>query len=215
MSHYSESAPDTEPGREWLEQAICKDDPDLMFPDNNVYGIGQAKEICAACPVRDDCLEDALQTGDNDHGIRGGLTPRERRALAKGSKPKRPKQAPPKTLAEAFTRRAARTEDGHVLWYGAQHMKFQGVKYSALRAAFLLGHGREPVGPVRRTCGRECHRADHLTDGQLRDEGALCGTRAGYRLHKKRGEAACGPCRQANTDADNRLRRTGTTKAAA
>lgn len=42
-----------------------------------------------------------------------------------------------------------------------------------------------------------------------------CGTRPGYQKHRRNGEQACDPCRQANTDADNRLRRTGTTKAAA
>ncbi|MFD4572059.1 WhiB family transcriptional regulator [Streptomyces sp. NPDC058417] len=44
---------------------------------------------------------------------------------------------------------------------------------------------------------------------------AKCGTRSGYQRHLKDKTAICGPCRQANTDADNRLRRTGTTRAAA
>lgn len=46
-------------------------------------------------------------------------------------------------------------------------------------------------------------------------EPAKCGTRSGYQRHRANGEEACAPCRQANTDADNRLRRTGTTKAVA
>jgi hypothetical protein len=45
-------------------------------------------------------------------------------------------------------------------------------------------------------------------------EPAKCGTRAGYRKHQREKSAICGPCRQANTDADNRLRRTGTSKVA-
>lgn len=45
-----------------------------------------------------------------------------------------------------------------------------------------------------------------------RREPAQCGTRAGYRQHRKRGEQACAPCRKANSAADARLRRTGTTK---
>lgn len=222
MSHYSGAVPDTEPGREWLLKAACKGLGDAMFPDNNERGIAAAKNICRACPVWRECLRDALDTGEVQWGIRGGLTDRERRALAKertqpsnsGEQlmPKPNKQPPPKTLAEAFSRRTARTNDGHVLWYGAKQLKFQGEKHTALRAAFLLGHGREPEGPVRRTCDKDCHRADHLTDGRMRDEGALCGTRQGYQRHKKHGEVACGPCRRANTDADNRLRRTGTTK---
>jgi WhiB family redox-sensing transcriptional regulator len=39
-----------------------------------------AKRICRGCPVRDDCLVEAL---DNriDTGVWGGMTERERRAL--------------------------------------------------------------------------------------------------------------------------------------
>ena len=42
-----------------------------------------------------------------------------------------------------------------------------------------------------------------------------CGTRGGYQKHVRERTEICGPCRKANSDADNRLRRTGTTKAAA
>lgn len=37
--------------------------------------------MCAVCPVRDACLVDALQAGE-PNGMRGGLTPTERRRLA-------------------------------------------------------------------------------------------------------------------------------------
>lgn len=46
-------------------------------------------------------------------------------------------------------------------------------------------------------------------------EPAKCGTRGGYQKHLREKTEVCPPCRQANTDADNRLRRTGTTKALA
>lgn len=226
MSNYQGSVPDTEPARGWLERAACRAegvDPDLMFPDNNVAGIAQAKAICRPCPVWRECLSDALEMGDNHYGIRGGLRPDERRRLVKGQGtgirrpkglPKRtaPQEAPPATLAEAFTRRTARTDDGHVLWYGARQMKFQGDKYSALRVAFVVGHGREPEGRVQRSCGVDCYRSDHLTDGVIRDSEAICGTRAGYQRHKKRDEVACDRCRKANADADRRLRNSGTTR---
>jgi hypothetical protein len=42
-----------------------------------------------------------------------------------------------------------------------------------------------------------------------------CGTRGGYQRHVRNHEPIDDACRQANTDADNRLRRTGTTKQAA
>jgi WhiB family redox-sensing transcriptional regulator len=53
-------------------------DPDELF----VQGAAQnrAKTVCSGCPVRTECLADAL---DNrvEYGVWGGMTERERRAL--------------------------------------------------------------------------------------------------------------------------------------
>lgn len=71
------------PVRNWVEDwtiaAACRGmDPDELF----VQGAAQnrAKTVCAACPVRTECLADAL---DNrvEFGVWGGMTERERRAL--------------------------------------------------------------------------------------------------------------------------------------
>ncbi|WP_338683857.1 WhiB family transcriptional regulator [Streptomyces acidiscabies] len=229
---YAAAVPDTlaRPGR-WVAQAACQTDPDAMFPGKDAVAVKAAKQICARCPVVTACLRDALDTGDNEYGIRGGLRPDERRKVAKNRpaelpEPRRPhpkpaakrapvRHPPARTLAEAFAQRAVRTEDGHLLWYGAGQLRFQNAKYQALQVAFTLGHGREAEGKIVRTCGRACFRSDHLVDDVLREAGAMCGTRPGYQQHRKVGEEACTPCRRANTDADNRLRRTGTTKVAA
>ncbi|MBA2390405.1 MAG: WhiB family transcriptional regulator [Geodermatophilaceae bacterium] len=63
----------------WAEQGACRDvDPDSLF----VAGAAQhrAKRVCARCPVRLDCLAEAL---DNrvQFGVWGGMTERERRTL--------------------------------------------------------------------------------------------------------------------------------------
>ena len=63
----------------WASSALCqKSAPDELF----VRGAEQhrAKAVCAACPVRAECLAEAL---DNqiEWGVWGGLTERERRAL--------------------------------------------------------------------------------------------------------------------------------------
>jgi hypothetical protein len=42
-----------------------------------------ARQVCAACPVRQPCLDYAI-TNRITHGIWGGLTERERRALRSG-----------------------------------------------------------------------------------------------------------------------------------
>jgi WhiB family redox-sensing transcriptional regulator len=60
----------------WIEQRLH--DPDTLF----VQGAAQnrAKAVCVGCPVRTECLADAL---DNhiEFGVWGGMTERERRAL--------------------------------------------------------------------------------------------------------------------------------------
>ena len=67
---------------DWRDQALCaQTDPELFFPDKGGTS-APAKRVCARCPVRAECLQDALDTGER-FGIRGGLSERERRKLAK------------------------------------------------------------------------------------------------------------------------------------
>lgn len=64
---------------DWSSKAACKEAaPDQLF----VRGAEQnkAKQLCNTCPVRTECLAEAL---DNqiEWGVWGGMTERERRAL--------------------------------------------------------------------------------------------------------------------------------------
>ena len=64
---------------DWTPRAACREaQPDLLF----VRGAEQnkAKQLCNGCPVRTECLAEAL---DNqiEWGVWGGMTERERRAL--------------------------------------------------------------------------------------------------------------------------------------
>ena len=64
---------------DWSERAACKGtDPDELF----VFGAAQhrAKLICRGCPVRTECLADALDYRI-EFGVWGGMTERERSAL--------------------------------------------------------------------------------------------------------------------------------------
>lgn len=66
---------------DWREQASCaRVDPDLWFPNATEYN-PVPYLICGACPVRQECLQDAIDTGDVYFGIRGGLSPNRRKAL--------------------------------------------------------------------------------------------------------------------------------------
>src|SRR5438067_1814886 len=68
------------PSRHWRDQAACLGaDPDLFFPQRG-ESAEPAREICARCPVREACLDYALRNAIT-HGIWGGVSVRERRAL--------------------------------------------------------------------------------------------------------------------------------------
>ncbi|MYS16583.1 WhiB family transcriptional regulator [Streptomyces sp. SID4982] len=67
----------------WRDNANCIGTGDAMFPDSDQKRIEWARNICAACPVTQACLRDAMNTGDNHWGVRGGLTPEERRSVKK------------------------------------------------------------------------------------------------------------------------------------
>jgi WhiB family transcriptional regulator, redox-sensing transcriptional regulator len=75
----------------WTDDAPCRElDPDLFFPSPEVALAGYAgvRRVCAACPVRTQCLDYAMaMEGNSDRfhrsGMWGGLTPGERAALHK------------------------------------------------------------------------------------------------------------------------------------
>jgi WhiB family redox-sensing transcriptional regulator len=71
--------------KSWRLEAGCRwVDPDLFFPIS-VSGRGgeeadRAREVCARCPVRSECLDFALRTRQM-HGVWGGTTAEERYLL--------------------------------------------------------------------------------------------------------------------------------------
>lgn len=68
----------------WQEQAACKGKPlAWFFPTAEGETGAQAREVCASCPVRAECLADHLW---EDHGIWGGTSVDERDKLRKGQR---------------------------------------------------------------------------------------------------------------------------------
>ena len=62
----------------WRELAACRGtDLEVFFPGRGETA-GPARQVCAACPVRQPCLDYAI-TNRIVHGIWGGLTERQRR----------------------------------------------------------------------------------------------------------------------------------------
>lgn len=75
--------------RDWRTRAACLGvDPELFFPVAETgpvldAQVATAKAVCAHCPVRAQCLTEALTR--IPYGIAGGLTEDERRALHRRS----------------------------------------------------------------------------------------------------------------------------------
>jgi hypothetical protein len=74
-----------EPGDDWRSRAACRNTPpELFFPAADSgpareAQVAAAKAVCAGCPVRTQCLDEALAR--IPYGICGGLTERERHRL--------------------------------------------------------------------------------------------------------------------------------------
>jgi len=69
--------------QKWRNRASCKGEPPALFFAVQGQDVQAARNICATCPVRIECLTWAVEESIQ-HGIFGGLVPRERRALRKG-----------------------------------------------------------------------------------------------------------------------------------
>jgi len=65
---------------QWMAEGNCRFEPPATFFPSDGVGVEVAKKICETCPVREPCLDYAL---DNhiDHGVWGGTSERQRRRL--------------------------------------------------------------------------------------------------------------------------------------
>ncbi|MCX5066606.1 WhiB family transcriptional regulator [Micromonospora lupini] len=82
MSSQSTSA-DSVP-LDWRHLGVCRDeDPELFFPIGTtgpaLLQVEQAKAVCRRCPVADQCLSWAMESGQ-EFGVWGGMSEEERRA---------------------------------------------------------------------------------------------------------------------------------------
>lgn len=90
---------------DWRVRAACRDEnPDQLF----VRGAEQrqARMVCFGCPVRTECLAEALDK-KIEFGVWGGMTERERRALLR----RRPDVRNWRALLEAARRDSAELDE--------------------------------------------------------------------------------------------------------
>ncbi len=65
---------------EWMADGLCRQvDGEVWYPEKGSSN-RDAKQICLACPVKDECLQYALEH-DEQFGVWGGLSSAERRNL--------------------------------------------------------------------------------------------------------------------------------------
>ncbi len=74
--------------REWITDAACLGmlDDDIWFQPGRGNVPVEALRICRGCPVRAECLDDALSSNDptRDDGVWGGTTPKLRSEIRQG-----------------------------------------------------------------------------------------------------------------------------------
>lgn len=77
---------------EWRRHAACLgEDPDLFFPEGTPHSeawqeqVDEAKSICHDCPVKDKCLQFAIDT-EQENGVWGGLCGSEIQTVVRRAK---------------------------------------------------------------------------------------------------------------------------------
>ena len=68
--------------RPWAVYAACKDEQSMVFFPQTKAEESTALTICGICPVREDCLDHALESKER-FGVWGGTTDKERRKLTR------------------------------------------------------------------------------------------------------------------------------------
>lgn len=66
----------------WHAHAACVGMDTHLFFAEDFEQLDEARKVCFACPVREDCAEFALANNEDD-GMWGGYTARQRRKIRK------------------------------------------------------------------------------------------------------------------------------------
>lgn len=73
---------------DWMHDGRCSSEDgkynSLFFVDDETHYV-EARKLCEGCPVQDVCLDWAIIT-NQEHGMWGGMSPRQRRTYKKRSR---------------------------------------------------------------------------------------------------------------------------------
>lgn len=85
---------------ELQEQALCAQTNPILFISDRCQDANAARRICAMCPVREECLEWAVEHKER-YGVWGGVSERKRQAMIFarfGPEPEEDEEEEPKPL---------------------------------------------------------------------------------------------------------------------
>lgn len=134
------SQPSGPSGGDWRSDAACRGtNPERFFPTSSGTGPrrieeeARAKQVCRRCPVTEQCLAWALESGQ-DYGVWGGQSAAERRALKRRNEPAAENRAPkPDPELAAFSRSATTAEKRQ---HARRAIEVQRQPRTAVAAAF-------------------------------------------------------------------------------
>ncbi|WP_308198068.1 WhiB family transcriptional regulator [Saccharopolyspora soli] len=126
----------------WRSGAACRGRVDLDFVEPTSAEAQQCRAVCAACPVREHCLAEALATAE-PWGIWGGLDTDEREALAKRTGHPEPAILPAHGTNTRYARHGCRC----ALCRSA-HTNYERQRRARRRRRAIESHGCLTVVPV-------------------------------------------------------------------
>ena len=74
--------PDPDSPTAWMADGSCRMYPPATVVPSDGVGVDKARKICVGCPVKERCLDHALDERI-EHGVWGGCSERERRRILK------------------------------------------------------------------------------------------------------------------------------------
>jgi WhiB family redox-sensing transcriptional regulator len=69
---------------EWMNEGACKGNQEMFFDETHLKVVRAAREICASCVVKFQCLDHAI--ANKEVGVWAGTTTNERAKLMRKSK---------------------------------------------------------------------------------------------------------------------------------
>jgi hypothetical protein len=156
----------------WWHLAACQGQPlSRFYPPNSAGMAATIETFCKRCPVKDECLSEALKTEEPSarHGIWGGMSAIEREEKFDGKKQTRPRKLDDVCPAGHHLTPDNLISNGRGRKCKACHDELQGKHYW-YRTHCKRGHSMEGDGSVMRGQVRNCVQCERDRSQRARDK---------------------------------------------